>query len=416
MRKIVDGNVSIEFQRANSEFNVNLEAIQYRLESISQYELFLEANHVLLAGKIKAASDERLELVYELPAYAQSLTEAVKKTEFLERVEIARKFSVLEQDGADVAQFFIHPENLFLVSNQLYVAHRGLVGSIEPKDTNYEQFFNQYKALVISTLNPRYKYEEIVTGDVKVRDKTFAKILSATNTTEIEQILDEQYHALYTVQKLTECSVKKSRYGMFKFLTIGFAVLLVGLGIWLGLLLENTVPRQNRIIDAQAAYMVNNFNEATSILSNDDPRTLPPAVQYILAVSYVRLSTLREDQKNSVVASLSPSTSEIELRYWIYMGRGRLEEALSIAYNIGATHLKINTYAHRFDYIYVDMEMDGTDKQDYLNHYRQRMEELLELLDVDEFEEMFGNDDNEYSEYEYSGDNENEGDEENGED
>ena len=412
MREIEDGNVSIEFQKTNQEFIATLKAIQYRLDAISHYELYLEESCVLLAGKITTASDERLEVVYELPAHAQSVAEAIKESEILERVEIARKFSLLKQDGADVAQYFIHPENLFLVSNQLHVAHRGLIGAIDPSVTSYEQFLDQYKALVISTLNPRYKFEELVTGKTKVKDKALAKILSATATSEVESIIDEQYHALKMERKLTERSVKKSRYSVFKFLTIGFATLLVGMGIWLGLLLENTVPRQSRIIDAQAAYMVNDFNESTSILSDDDPRTLPPAVQYMLAASYVELSTLTSDQRQAVINNLSPSTSEIELRYWIYIGRGGLLEALDIAYSLGDTHLKINAYAHRYDYVYADMEMPGAEKQNYLNRYLERLDELNALLDGEDLELTS---DADYEE-DYDNEDEDEGDEENGED
>jgi len=426
MSKITDGNVSIEVQRENNEFTVNLEAVQYRLESISQYELFIEDISVLLPGKIVEASDELLKITYKLPALATSVTEVIKKAELFERVEIARKFSILKQDGTDIAKFFIHPENLFLASKQLYVAHRGFTGSIEPKVSSFEQFLEQYKALVVSTLNPRYKYEAIVTGKVKVRDKALTKVLSAKTTIEVEQMLDEQYHELCTTREQTEFSVKKSRYSMFKFLTIVFAVLLVGVGIWLGLLFESTVPRQNRIINAKAAYMVNDFNEATSILSDDVPRTLPPAVQYMLATSYVQLGTLNAQQRQAVINNLSPSTSEIELIYWIYIGRGRLVEALDIAYSLGDTHLKINAYAYRYDYIYADMNMPGAQKQEYLNRYHQRLEELNAVLDGDDDDDdddddldEWPNDGNESDEFEeYSDDYENEygGYEENGED
>jgi len=356
-----------------------------------------------------------LEIIYELPAHAESVNEVVKKVELLKRIEIARKFSILKQDGVDIAQFFIHPENLILISNQLYVAHRGLIGFIEPKKASCELFLKQYKALVISTINPAYKYEEVVTGKVKVRDRGLGKVLSASTITEVEQLLDEQYYALYTARKLTERIVKKSKYGVFKFLTIGFAVLLVGMGIWLGLLLENTVPRQNRIIDAQAAYMVNDYNKATSILSEDDPRTLPPAVQYMLAASYVQLSTLRIEQRQAITNNLSPSTNEIELRYWIYTGRGGLRSALDYAYRLDDIHFKINAYGNLYDYIYADMDRYGIQRQSYLDRYRQRMEELYELLNGVRLVQM----PDDYGSYDYSynyNDEGNEGNEENGED
>ena len=77
--------------------------------------MFLAADGVFLAGQIASATDER--------------------------VELARKFSMLKTEGSGIAQIFMHPENLFLVSNQLYVAHRGLTGSVEPKEFNFKRFF-----------------------------------------------------------------------------------------------------------------------------------------------------------------------------------------------------------------------------------------------------------------------------------
>ena len=380
MEKLVDGNVGIEVQISQTELTVSLEAVQYRLETISQYELFLKSSHILLAGKIVAASDESVEIVYEIPTYAQQVSTFLKKADLLERMEVARKFSSLEQGEGAVAQFFIHPDNLFLVSNQLYVAHRGLAGSIEPKITSSVHFLKQYKALVIHTLNSKYKYEDVVTGDIVIKDKTLGDILKATAVSEIEKILDEQYHVLHTARKVNERSVKKSRYSAFKFLTIGFAIVIVGIGIWLGLLLENTVPRQNRIIDSQAAFMINNFNEATSILSGDDPRTLPASVQYMLATSYIRLGTLTPEQRQAVINNLSPNSHENELRFWIYIGRGQHLEAIDIAYSLGDNQLKFHAYGLRYDYINADMEMPGAQKQEYLTRYYRRLRELRELL------------------------------------
>ena len=382
IKKIVDGHVNVGFERVNTKITITLEAVQYRLDAMSQYELFLAQNHVLLAGRITAATEEHVTIEYELPVHAQSVSDAVKQADLLERIEIARQFSVFMEGEADIAQPFIHPENLFLISNQLYVAHRGLMGSIEPKGSSFKQLLQQYKALVVSTLNPKYNYEAVVTGKAKIRDKAFRAILEAKSASEVEQVLDEQYNALYTARKVAERSVKKSKYSMFRILTIGFGMLVIVIGIWLVLLLENMMPRQNRIIEAQAAYMVNNYNEATNILADDDPRTLPPTVQYMLAASYVQLSNLTVDQRQAVINNLSPASHESELRYWIYIGRGFLLEALDIAYSLGDNQLKLNAYAHLYDYVYADMDMPGTDKQNYLNRYRQSMEDLIEELEA----------------------------------
>lgn len=380
MAKLSDGTREIEIKTTETILTTILKASQYRLESLTQYELLLKENYMLTSGKIKTATEEALEIEYDLPQYSKSVSTILKKATLLERIEIARKFGSLDQEETTIMSYFIHPDNLFVVSNQLYVGHRGLTGSIEPKHSDFPQFLKQYKALVINALNPKYTYEEVVTGKVKIKDKTLSKIMTSKTITEIETQLDEQHHALHLTQAETERSVKKSSYGIFKFLTIILTALMIVTGIWLGLLLENTVPRQNRIIEAQAAFMINNFNEATAILSGDDPRSLPPAAQYMLAVSYVELENLRIEQRQSVINNLSPATNEQELRYWIYIGRGNLDGALDIAYSLGATQLKIHAYAHLYDYVYADMEMPGAQKQEYLNNFLNRIETLNEEL------------------------------------
>ena len=383
MQKLFDGYVNIEVQNKGSELAVMLEAVQYRLNAISQYELFLPVDGVFLAGRIISASDERVELSYELPAFSRSVLAVAKEADLLERVELARKFSMLKDEGSGIAQIFMHPENLFLVSNQLYVAHRGLTGSVEPKAFSFEQLLKQYKALVVSTLNPKYNYEKLVTGEANVKDKTLAGILSATSISDIEKTLDEQYNALYMTRKVTERSVKKSKYGTFKFLTVALAALMLGIGVWLGLLLEQTVPRQNRIIEAQAAFMMNNFSNATSILSNDHPGTLPASVQYMLASSYVQLEGLRLDQRQNILRNLSPNSTENELFFWIFIGRGHFDYAEDIAYNIGDTQLILHVYTKRYDYVYADMDMPGAEKQTELTRLRQEIDRLVEILRED---------------------------------
>ena len=387
MQKLFDGYVEIEIQNKGSELAVSLEAVQYRLNAISQYELFLASDGVFLEGRIASASDERVEIVYDLPAFSRSLSVAAKEADLLERVEFARKLSTLKLEGSGIVQVFVHPENLILISNQLYVAHRGLTGAVEPRESNFEQFFKQYKALVVSTLNPKYNYEKLVTGEINVKDKTLVSILSASSIADIEEVLDEQYNALYMSRKITERSVKKSKYGLFKFLTIALTVLLFGGGVWLGLLLENTVPRQNRIIEAQAAFMTHNFANATSILSGDHPRTLPSSVQYMLASSYVQLETLTMAQRQNVLNNLSPNSTENELFYWIFIGRGLLDYALDIAYNVGDTQMILHAYTKLYDYVDADMNMPGEQKQSELTRIRRRIDELVDILQGDP--EMF---------------------------
>lgn len=381
MTKLNDGFVEIEVNQQGSEFFVKLTGNQYHRGSIQEYKLFLQPNHLLLNGDVVVANDEQLEIKYDIPATAKSITATIKGLKLLNRVEIARKFSSLQQNEINVAQMFIHPDNLFLISNQLYVAHRGMRGSIDPKCSDCATFFQQYRALVLNVLLPKYRFEELLTTKIKLKNKEFNSIGQATTVAEIEMWLDQKYDTLQRSANQHQRQVKKSQYQLFKFLVGTFGVLVLGLGIWLGLLLENTIPRQSRIIAAQSAFVVNNFAETVTILAQDEPRTLPTMVQYILATSHIELSGLSANQRQVLLNNLSPSSHENDLLYWIYSGRGELLIALDIAYSLGDNQLKLHAYALRYDYIDADMQIPGAVKQEYLARYRRRMEELIAILE-----------------------------------
>lgn len=382
MAQLDNGTINIELTRTKNAVTATLNASQYNLSAIENYEKMLSETHNALAGTITTATDEMLVVSYELSEVAKSVTETLKKATMLKRLELARKFHGIYQTINESSRFFIHPDNLFLISGELYIAHRGLTDEVEPKASDSDQFLRQYKALVISTLNPRYKFEELATGAVVIKEKAYAELFSATTLDDIDQFLSKQYFSLNQVFELTETSVKKSKYNTFKALTVTLILISLGLGFGLIMLLENTVPRQNRIIDAHAAFLVNNFGETVSILSNDEPRTLPTSVQYMLATSHVNLSTLTLAQRQAVLNNLSPMSNQNELVYWIYIGRGNIDEALNLAYIVGDNQLKLHAYAYRFDYINAHPTMPGVERQEALTRYRNRLDELATELGV----------------------------------
>ena len=73
-------------------------------------------------------------------------------------------------------------------------------------------------------------------------------------------------------------------------------------------------------------------------------------------------------------------SNQNELIYWIYIGRGNIDEALNLAYIIGDNQLKLHAYAYRYDYINAYPTMPGVERQAALTRYRNRLEELAESL------------------------------------
>lgn len=379
--KLNDGKYEISFEINQTGLIVELEAIQFHKEAVHQYELFLEASLIFLEGQIQKSDNESLVISYELPAVAMSIADAVTMANDIERIAIARKFSTLQINNTDMAQIFIHPQNLFLISERLYVAHRGLSNLITPNFQEEMVFLQQYKGLVISTINPKYEFEDLVHGKVKVRDQLAQSIMNASTVSEIERILDDCYYNFKKKQQKTVKLVNKGGYNFLKIASLSLVIITTLLSMGLFYLTQNTIVQQERIMNAQASFIGQNWGETVMALAHEKPEGLPPNAQYILAYSHIQLSTLTNQQKQAITNNLSPSSIEQELLYWIYSGRGKLVEAVDLAYSLGDIQLKIHAYSLRYDYVYLDNELPGIEKQAYLERYRLRLEELVATLE-----------------------------------
>ena len=123
MAKLTNGQAEIEIVQTKQELRVTLEASQYDLKGMEQYEPFLEKADIFFEGQVKQASEENVEIIYTIPEYAVSVTSYVEATKSdLERLEVARKFSGLASYQTKIVCPFIHPDNLYMMSGQLKVA------------------------------------------------------------------------------------------------------------------------------------------------------------------------------------------------------------------------------------------------------------------------------------------------------
>lgn len=349
----------------------------YDLVGVFNLEPFLKAGIDMLPGEITHAGEERLDITYHLPEYAQSVSEAAATGKLSDRLELARKLSALGVWQTRVACPYLHPDNLFVAGGQLKVAHRGLAGYVAPKTQGKDSFFALYRVLAVSTIQPKYNFELLVTGKIIVRDPFCLEIMGANSVEEIESLLDKRIYELRQADKTTKRVVNKSGYILFKSASIVFALCTIILGIWLLSTIRGTVSQQDRIIESHAAFLAGDFAGTSYILSGDNPETLPRATQYILAASFVRLdNNLSPLRRNDVLMHLAPYSSEIELLYWIHSGRGEFYQALDIALNIGDNRLMLHAYSNLYAMVDADMTMPGAEKQRLLSAYRARINEL----------------------------------------
>ena len=78
-----------------------------------------------------------------------------------ERLLLAQRVHYLVDFLGTPVQPFIHPENIYILGEELLIAHRGFMQVIVPYSADEREFFKQYRALILAILHPKYEYEPV---------------------------------------------------------------------------------------------------------------------------------------------------------------------------------------------------------------------------------------------------------------
>ncbi|VDY72769.1 ESAT-6/WXG100 secretion system protein [Streptococcus sanguinis] len=132
----------------------------------------------------------------------------------------------------------------------------------------------------------------------------------------------------------------------------------------------------------QSHFISKHYDDVADDLQKFQVNRLGKEAKYVLASSYVHLDNLSEEQKSSVLNTITPSSEENLLDYWIYLGRGDYKKSLDLAQNIGDDQLTLHAYTNLYEQTREDKNMKGAKKQKKLSEYRKEIEELSKKLGV----------------------------------
>jgi uncharacterized membrane protein YukC len=110
-------------------------------------------------------------------------------------------------------------------------------------------------------------------------------------------------------------------------------------------------------------------------LENYPPEKMPYVVQYELASSYVMTESLNEEQRKVVLNNITLKTDPQYLLYWIYIGRGRSEDALELARAMEDRELIMYGLLKYREEIKADEELSGEEKQKKIEAIDKEIEE-----------------------------------------
>ena len=364
--KISDGFIEVGLDQANDQVTVTLSPDQYDPDGLGLISAFMQSSTVLLAGSAQAQPSGELAVTYVIPSGFVTLSQFVKQAGLPERIALSLRLLHLADFQEQGVTPLIHPDNIFVNNNDFRVAHRGVPKVLAPEQLASPEFLKQLKAVIVTTVLPKYHFEPLIDGLSQIRDRFVRKIAEATDIDQLTALLNQAY------QDNTKdiMPVGKQRYRTFKWLGIvmtGLAIVTVGSLIYLA---GVTLPKQNRVIASQNAYAIHDYTDTVQALKNDDPKDLSNATRFVLETSYVNLDNLSQKQKQGILSNLSPKSSENNLLYWIYSGRGDFKAALNLAQSIGDNQLILYAYTKLFDATKANNKINGAEKQQLLKMYQ----------------------------------------------
>lgn len=278
-------------------------------------------------------------------------------------------------------------DNLYYDENYLvYIKERDLYEA--GKSGDEAGFLEIYKSFAGGILSRKYTVDQILSGGISVlkNERGFQKIYQCRSAKETAEELRRRKNELKDQEKRTRRMVSKSGYLMWKIVAVTALAAAIGFGAYTVYNASLVIPMQKAVISGNEKYIANDYVGCIDALASLEPEEMDRSTKYILAVSYAKSESLKQEEISSIVEKLSTESNERELDYWICLGRRELENAESIAMALSDDKLLVYAYMKEADMLESDTAMDGTKKQERISALEQEIEKLGAKYETEETE------------------------------
>lgn len=300
------------------------------------------------------------------------------------------RFIMLHQSNR--LHLIVCPENILIdESLTAYFLHYGVKESIPPYERNKERLWAETKAIIAAAVQPKYKFDQYIQFSKSIELSPVAvKIMEAKDEQELLTTIQDQLQLLEKEEK-KYTKIAKTKWNWVRYSLIGLLLVLLPLGIYTGYAALVIQPQQEAYVAVQAPYIQGNYSEIIDQLAQYDVEKMPNVIQYELSLAYIVNETLTEEQKENVLKTITLQTDPDYFKYWIYIGRGQAEEALTVAWQLEDLDLIMLALLHYEESIKADRELDGEEREQLLdkvqteiNEVTKQLEELKEALESED--------------------------------
>lgn len=298
----------------------------------------------------------------------------------LKNEDLEYKYRFLQnfREVQEIWQNYVLPmeeENIYYDCNFMpYFAIRDIKTTEEEELT----FFEEYQYLAAGILNKKYTYTQVKESGMEIlrKDKGASWVFGCESLEELYSAIKEKAEELHEVNKFQRIRLEKKKYQLGTRIIAGVIGVLALLLIITGYLSLVVLPRNKAVIRASRAYTIENYVDCIDNLKNVKPEQMDTYTKYILAVSYARSEALEKEELTNVLDKLSIYSNEIELEYWIAIGRSDFERAENVSKALSDDKLLIYAYMKELNYLEGNVLMDGEEKQSRMNELSNAITEI----------------------------------------
>ena len=246
--------------------------------------------------------------------------------------------------------------------------------------TEEDNWLPRYKALAGAVINAKSRYSDYLGGgkDLYRKNAVLSEISKLENTQAVRAKLTEEYHKAAEKTRKTKTLIDRNEIAVSRTVIPVLAALIIGAAFLLYKNMVQTVPYQDRVIDAYENYVAGDYLGVTDALAGLPLSKLSVSGKYILARSYVISEGLTDSQRENILGSLALNTDPIVLDYWIYLGSLDFRGATDIAGRLGDDDLLLFAYMKQEIIVKNDTNMGGEEKTALINELDGKIKALTD--------------------------------------
>ena len=374
----------VNLRESDIQENMEIRVQRADMEAKTIYDFKrLEHGTVAMLPMTIEEEKETLLLCFDMEGM-HSITE-VQKMEKLQKLELILQVAELEKDYMRF-EFQLSPENLYYDRlNRVKIKFRDITTGLY--EERKEQFLKLYQALIGYIMDGSRPYEDYLSGGKELLkdQKEVVTLLSAETLEEEISLLQTLYENYKKEETILKIKVDKKKYKKMNIYGIVSSVLLVVLfgAVVYGYFWH--IPRQDKIVEANDAYLQKDYIRVIDSLKDFEIGQMERAQKYILATAYIQgesVDSFSTKDKEVILSKINYQSNESIFDYWIHLGRMEVKEAENLALQMSDDQLLLYAYLQELSRIEEDQEMSGEEKSSKKQDLMKKVEELADKLHI----------------------------------